>query len=139
MNTQQFRSLVLDVLKHGDSLQTAVIALQKLAGGMAYADFNNAAARIIGEKYGVEPTVSRKGGALTFAKNSAEEQRLKRIRRLHPDMIKGASNKQAPSPVRARVIKPLAESMVAAVIDAGLTKAELAALLEAVKAGVSFE
>jgi hypothetical protein len=93
MNTQQFRSLVLEVLRAGDALQTAAIALQKMAVTMPYADFNDAAARIIGEKYGVEPHESRKGGTLTFAKDSAEEQRLKRIRRLHPDMVKGASNK----------------------------------------------
>ena len=110
MNTQQFRSLVLDVLRAGDTLQTAAIALQKLAVTMPYADFNDAAARIIGEKYGVEPTVSRKGGTLTFTKDSAEEQRLKRIRRLHPDMIKGASNKagegvEVPSHIAALAAK----------------------------------
>lgn len=139
MNTKQFRSLVLEVLRAGDALQTAAIALQKLAVAMPYAEFNDAAAKIIGEKYGVEPHESRKGGTLTFTKDSAEEQRLKRIRRLHPDMAGDASNKRAPAPVRARVIKPLAASMIASIIDAGLTKAELAALLEAVKAGVSFE
>ena len=93
MATQQFRSLVLEILRAGDTLQTAAIALQKMAVTMVYADFNDAAAKIIGEKYGVEPHESRKGGTLTFAKDSAEEQRLKRIRRLHPDMVKGASNK----------------------------------------------
>ena len=117
MNTQQFRSLVLDVLKHGDSLQTAVIALQKLAGGMAYADFNNAAARIIGEKYGVEPYESRKGGTLTFAKDSAEEQRLKRIRRLHPDMVKGASNKAGEGVEIPAHIAALAAKLAAACLE----------------------
>ena len=116
MATQQFRSLVLEVLKHGDSLQTAAIALQKMAGAMAYADFNDAAARIIGEKYGVEPTVSRKGGTLTFTKDSAEEQRLKRIRRLHPDMVKGASNKAEGVEIPAH-IAALAAKLAAACLE----------------------
>lgn len=84
---KQLKSLVLSMLGDGDSLQRGAIALTKLAAGMPYADFNNACAVIIGEKYGVEPHESRKGG-LTFTKNSAEEQRLKRFRRLHPDMAK---------------------------------------------------
>lgn len=84
---KQFKPLVLSMLGDGDSLQRGAIALTKLAAGMPYADFNNACAVIIGEKYGVEPHESRKGG-LTFTKNSAEEQRLKRFRRLHPDMAK---------------------------------------------------
>lgn len=117
MATQQFRSLVLEVLKHGDSLQTAAIALQKMAGGMAYADFNDAAARIIGEKYGVEPTVSRKGGTLTFTKDSAEEQRLKRIRRLHPDMVKGASNKAGEGVQIPAHIAALAAKLAAACLE----------------------
>lgn len=117
MATQQFRSLVLEVLKHGDSLQTAAIALQKMAATMAYADFNDAAARIIGEKYGVEPTVSRKGGTLTFTKDSAEEQRLKRIRRLHPDMVKGASNKAGEGVEVPAHIAALAAKLAAACLE----------------------
>lgn len=76
---------------------------------------------------------------------SAEDQRAYAMARAHLNyhIIRredaAPSNKRAPAPVRARVIKPLAATMIANVIEAGLTKAELAALLEAVKAGVSFE
>lgn len=83
--------------------------------------------------------------AQSRTERSAEEQRAYSMARAHLNYHilrreeSAPSNKRAPAPVRARVIKPLAESMVAAVIDAGLTKAELSALLEAVKAGVSFE
>lgn len=117
MNTKQFRTLVLDVLQHGDSLQTAAIALQELAATMVYADFNDAAARIIGEKYGVEPTVSRKGGTLTFTKDSAEEQRLKRIRRLHPDIAGGASNKAGEGVEIPAHIAALAAKLAAACLE----------------------
>ena len=117
MNTQQFRSLVLEVLRAGDSLQTAAIALQKMAVAMPYAEFNNAAARIIGEKYGVEPHESRKGGTLTFTKDSAEEQRLKRIRRLHPDMVKGASNKAGEGVEVPSHIAALAAKLAAACLE----------------------
>lgn len=117
MNTQQFRSLVLEVLRAGDSLQTAAIALQKMAVAMPYAEFNDAAARIIGEKYGVEPHESRKGGTLTFTKDSAEEQRLKRIRRLHPDMAKGASNKAGEGVEIPAHIAALAAKLAAACLE----------------------
>lgn len=117
MATQQFRSLVLEVLRAGDALQTAAIALQKLAVAMPYAEFNDAAARIIGEKYGVEPHESRKGGTLTFTKDSAEEQRLKRIRRLHPDMVKGASNKAGEGVEIPAHIAALAAKLAAACLE----------------------
>lgn len=76
---------------------------------------------------------------------SAEDQRAYSMARAHLNYHilrredAAPSNKRAPAPVRARVIRPLAATMVSSIIDAGLTKAELAALLEAVKAGVSFE
>ena len=134
----QFRGLVLDVLRAGDSLQTAAIQLQKMAATMPFASFNNAVANIIGQKYVVKPHPSRKGGLLTFAKDTAAEQRFKRILKLHP-MAKRASNRPEQVPVRARVVKAIADKVVASIADAGLTRAELQALLKAVKDGVSFE
>jgi len=79
-----FKSLVLSFCGHGDALQSAALALQARARSMSYPDYRNEAARIVGEKYGVEPHESRKGGLLTFAKDSAPEQRLTRILALHP-------------------------------------------------------
>lgn len=83
--------------------------------------------------------------AQSRTERSAEDQRAYAMARAHLNyhIVRredaAPSNKRAPAPVRARVVRPLAATMIASVIEAGLTRAELAALLEAVKAGVSFE
>lgn len=83
--------------------------------------------------------------AQSRTERSAEDQRAYAMARAHLNyhIVRreeaAPSNKRVQEPVRARVVRPLAAIMIASVIEAGLTKAELAALLEAVKAGVSFE
>lgn len=83
--------------------------------------------------------------AQSRTERSAEDQRAYAMARAHLNyhIVRreeaAPSNKRVQEPVRARVVRPLAATMVSSIIEAGLTKAELAALLEAVKAGVSFE
>lgn len=82
--------------------------------------------------------------AQSRTERSAEDQRAYNMARAHLNyhIVRreaAPSNKRVQEPVRARVVRPLAATMIASVIEAGLTRAELAALLEAVKAGVSFE
>lgn len=83
--------------------------------------------------------------AQSRTERSAEDQRAYAMARAHLNyhIVRredaAPSNKRAQAPVRARVVRPLAATMVSSIIEAGLTRAELAALLEAVKAGVSFE
>lgn len=142
-----FKSLVISFCQHGDALQADALALQNRGRTMSYPDFNDASARVVGERYNVKPYESRKATEgrklLTFEKDSAPQQRLERIRKLHPLYGKSGgeqpSNKRAPAPVRARVVKTLADATVASIIKAGLTRAELSALIDAIKGGVSFE
>lgn len=83
--------------------------------------------------------------AQSRTERSAEDQRAYAMARAHLNyhIVRredaAPSNKRVQEPVRARVVRPLAATMIASVIDAGLTKAELAALIDAIKAGVSFE
>ena len=78
-------TIVLRILDNGDKVQADAAELAKLAAKMPYAKFNDAVAMIVGAKYGVAPHKSRKGGLLTFAKDSAPEQRFKRLVKLHPN------------------------------------------------------
>jgi len=131
-----FKSLVLSFCGHGDALQSAALALQARARSMSYPDYRNEAARIVGEKYGVEPHESRKGGLLTFAKDSAPEQRLTRILALHPG--KPTQKTEAAAPViRPRIVSKAVATTVQTV--AGMTKAEFNEFMRTLRDSVTFE
>lgn len=99
--TLSFTDTVIATLKTGDTLQTHAARLIEFAKKMPYVTYNNELCVIIGQHYKVAPHVSRQGdGVLTFEKNSKEEQRLKRLRKLHPQHVnagKKASSKKASS------------------------------------------
>ena len=128
-----FRSLVLDTLATGDAFQNALTALRERAKTMSFTNFNNQAAEVIGERLGVAPHVSRKGeNVLTFKKDSAAEQRLSRIRKLHPEFSGKKSNK-AETPA---VPKAVAKAFERHVLSLGLTKAQLRAMFDATLKGL---
>lgn len=137
---KSFRDLVLDALKTGNAFQSALTALKTRANTMSLHDYSTQLATIIGEVMGVEPHESRKGGALTFTKGCAAEQRLTRLRKLHNDYGKtGGVQNHKPEPVRTSVVAATAREARAAVIAASMTKAEFAAFIEALRASVTFK
>lgn len=107
---------------------------------MSLHDYSTQLATIIGEHLGVEPHESRKGG-LTFTKDSAAEQRLTRLRKLHNDYGKtgGVQNHKPEPKVRATVVASTVRDARAAVVSAGMTKAEFNAFVEALRASVTFK
>lgn len=137
MPAVSFRSLVLAALTAGDSLQNALEALQARAGTMSYPAYRDALAPIVGEKVGETPYESRKGG-LTFEKNSAGEQRMKRLLRLHPEASGVKAEKREPV-IRQRVVDRTTQACVDAIIAAGLSKAEFNALRAALRDAVTFQ
>ena len=139
MSAVSLRALVLAALKTGDSFQSALTALKVRANTMSLHDYSTQLATIIGEHLGVEPHESRKGG-LTFTKDSAAEQRLTRLRKLHNDYGKtGGVQNHKPEPVRTSVVAATAREARAAVVAAGMTKAEFNAFVEALRASVTFK
>lgn len=107
---------------------------------MSLHDYSTQLATIIGEVMGVEPHESRKGGALTFTKGCAAEQRLSRLRKLHNDYgVAGGVQNHKPEPVRTSVVAATAREARAAVVAAGMTKAEFNAFVEALRASVTFK
>lgn len=125
------QSLVLSILANGDKMQADATELAKLAASMPYGKFNDAVARIVGAKYSVEPHKSRKGGLLTFTKDTAPEQRFKRLIKLHPKFpTTGAarSAKTEPVQVPAHVLK-LAKELAKAAGDRKIATTALALAL----------
>lgn len=113
-----FKDLVLSVCAYGDALQSVALALREKARTKIYADFNDEAAKIIGEKYGVEPHASRKAtngrNLLTFEKDTAAEQRLSAIRKLHADYAKSGGKQSTKEEVEVPAdIAALAAKLVA--------------------------
>ena len=138
---QKFKRAVLawDVARDGAEAASATLAA--IAATMAYAEFINAAAIVIGERRGVEPYASRKAtdgiNLLTFEKDSAAYQALKAAAKLHPQ--RPNSHKAEEPVVREALVKKTAKAVIASMIAAGLTKPEVTALLKAVREGITFE
>jgi hypothetical protein len=127
-------SLIKNVLANGDSLASAWTALQEGAKRVSFDEFESTCIRVIADVYGVELNAD---GTLPKA-NAGAYARLKRLRRAHPDFAAGTSNKSRPA-IRTRKVQAVADGAIAAVVAAGLSKAELMAVLAAIKSGVAFK
>ena len=126
----------------------ALVAALRKAGFTTRESAREQAMIWVGAQMGVAIVESQSAfnkGEAAFDRTSPKFEGAKTaLRRLmdtafEPAAAAAPSNKRAPAPVRARTVKAVADTVVSAIIEAGLTKAELAALIEAVKAGVSFK
>ncbi len=148
MKTQQFKAALARFVKKSNDIVSTLRQDAVDAGFTTWEACKPVALTFISEKYGCPITVStsnnNRGQEVldsTHAKYEAAVQAFKRVKdALCGDADKPVrSFKRVPAPVRARVVKDTTATMVAAAIAAGLTKAELAEVLKAVKAGISFE
>jgi hypothetical protein len=128
-------SLIKNVLDKGDKLADAWVALQEGAKLVPYPEYEAACIACIAEVY--EGVTLNKDGTLPKS-NTAAYGRLKRLRRAHPDFVAGTSNKAQPA-LRVRKVQAVADGAIAAIVAAGLSKAELMAVLAAIKSGVAFK
>lgn len=78
------KSVVLAFVSASLELDTAIANLLVDMKGTTYVSYRNEAAKIIGDKYAVEPHVSQTNKWLTFAKDTAAEQCLSRVMAHHP-------------------------------------------------------
>ena len=127
-------SLIKAVLANGDSLSSAWTALQEGAKRVSFDEFEATCIRVIADVYNVELNAD---GTLPKA-NAGAYARLKRLRRAHPDFVGGNGNAKTQPAIRTRKVQAVADGAIAAVVAAGLSKAELNAVLAAIKSGVSF-
>ena len=136
MTATTLKSIVINTIKLDAQLQRNAADLTKHAKGMSLKAWRNAVAEILGEHYGVAPHESQKFHWLTFEKDTAAEQMLKKFHRLHPK-----ADAQQSSGKREPVVAPrkVVQTCVAAVIQSGMTKAEFNAFIAELRASVSFE
>lgn len=102
---------------------------------MPLVEYRNEIAEILGEHYGVKPKVSQKTGWLTFDKDTAAEQMLKKFHKLHPDSTAAKS-----SPKKETITAPVAvyEQVEGIILQSGMSRAEFNALIAQLKASVDF-
>jgi hypothetical protein len=134
----KFNTLVHSIITAGDALQTQCKSLTALAKAMPFAQYRNELAQAVGAFYKTEPHESRKGKLLTFAKESAAEQKLSVLVKLHPDWRNtgGVSNAK-----REPIVAPasLVSNVTKEIIEAGLTKMQFNALIHALREAIVFE
>jgi hypothetical protein len=100
---------------------------------MSYPDYRNESAVIIGAQYGVEPHESRKGGLLTFTKDTAAEQKHTAILKLHP----GKPVQKSEVVIRTLVVSKAVATAVQAV--SGMSRAEFNEFMKALRDSVVFK
>lgn len=130
------KKLVFASCKAGDSLQASAEGLIKLAHTMPYAKYRNAVAVAVGQYYNVSPYPSQLNKAwLTFEKDSAAYQRLKKLAGLHPKQPVSRSPALEPVVVPRRLITQTRDAIVAQ----GLSKAQFDAFVAELRKAVVFE
>ena len=126
------KSVVLAFASASLALDTAIADLVADMKGTTYVNYRNDAAKIIGDKYSVEPHVSQTNKWLTFEKDSAAEQCLSRLMAHHPKKPKG--KKTAPATLPKAILKAVQTT----IIEAELTKAQFELLLSELRATIQF-
>lgn len=104
------KSVVLAFVSASAALDTAIANLVADMKGTTYVSYRNEAAKIIGDKYSVEPHVSQTKKWLTFEKDSAAEQCLSRLMKHHP---KQPSGKKTVEPTFTRAQKSAVMDLLA--------------------------
>lgn len=115
------KSLISAVLAHGDNLADAWKALQEGAKRVSYPQYESACIAVVANKYGIN---LNEDGTIPKAEQAAY-QRIKRLRRAHPEFVKGATS------AKKETLKPAVQKAFEThVLSLGLTKAQLRVLFE---------
>ena len=117
-------------------------ALAELAKQFKLADWRDFVAAILAREYGVEVKISQKFGWATFDKDTAAEQMLSSIFKLHQEYPAWAAQfKNATQGKKESVKAPRKtyNAVEALILESGMTQAEFTALLAELKASIGFE
>jgi hypothetical protein len=129
------KATILSTIKAMDTINANNQDLMNYALCMTLVDYRNEIAVILGEYYAVTPKASQKTGWLTFDKDTAAEQMLKKFHKLHPDSTAAKS-----SPKKEAVTAPSKtyDAVEKIILQSGMNRAEFNALLAQLKASVDF-
>ena len=136
------KTLILNSIKASEAALKADGQVAAMAAKMPLKKYVNEVAMILAEKYpDVEPHESKQNeGFLTFPKDSAPYQQLKKFRKMHPKNEAATANSRRETPKAPKVDAKLVAAIQDMLIEAGVeSKAHLAAILADVKAGISFD
>lgn len=130
------KSLIISTVNLSTQLDANAVTLTKHAKTMTLKAWRDYVAVILGEHYKVKPHTSQVHKWLTFEKDTAPEQMLKKFHRLHPKADAQQSNAKHEPVVAPRKV---VDTCVKAVLASGMTRAEFNAFIAELKASISFE
>lgn len=117
-------------------------ALAELAKQFNLKDWRDFVGAILASEYGVEVKLSNKFKWATFDKDTAAEQMLSSIFKLHPEyatwaaQFKGATQGKKE---KTKAPRKTYNAVEAIILESGMTQAEFTALLAELKASIGFE
>ena len=138
--TTSLKTIILASIKANEAALKADGKVAEHAATMPLKKYVNEVAAVLATHYGVEAHESKQNaGFMTFEKDSAAYQQLKKFRKLHPKNESATASsrteeKKAPK-VDAKLVAAIQDLIIASGIE---SKTQLAAILAEVKAGIEF-
>jgi hypothetical protein len=138
--TTSLKAIILASIKANEAALKADGQVEAMAATMPLKKYVNEVAAVLAAHYGVEAHESKQNaGFMTFEKDSAAYQQLKKFRKMHPKNEAATASsrteqKKAPK-VDAKLVAAIQDLIIASGIE---SKAQLAAILADVKAGIEF-
>ncbi len=138
--TTSLKTIILASIKANEAALKADGKVAEHAATMPLKKYVNEVAAVLAAHYGVEAHESKQNaGFMTFEKDSAAYQQLKKFRKLHPKNEAATASsrteqKKAPK-VDAKLVAAIQDLIIASGVE---SKTQLAAILAEVKAGIEF-
>ena len=140
MPTISLKTLVINSIKASEAMLKADGKIAEQAATMPLKKWVNTIAEILAAHYVVEAHESKQNtGFMTFEKDSAAYQQLKKFRKMHPKNEAATASSRRETAKAPKVDAKLVAAIQDLLIESGVeSKAHLAAILAEVKAGIEF-
>ena len=138
--TTSLKAIILASIKANEAALKADGKVAEHAATMPLKKYVNEVAAVLATHYGVEAHESKQNaGFMTFEKDSAAYQQLKKFRKLHPKNEAATASSRTEEKKTPKVDAKLVAAIQDLIIASGIeSKTQLAAILAEVKAGIEF-
>jgi hypothetical protein len=138
--TTSLKAIILSSIKANEAALKADGKVAEHAATMPLKKYVNEVAAVLATHYGVEAHESKQNaGFMTFEKDSAAYQQLKKFRKLHPKNEAATASSRTEEKKTPKVDAKLVAAIQDLIIASGIeSKTQLAAILAEVKAGIEF-
>jgi len=138
--TTSLKTIILSSIKANEAALKADGKVAEHAATMPLKKYVNEVAAVLAAHYGVEAHESKQNaGFMTFEKDSAAYQQLKKFRKLHPKNEAATASSRSEEKKAPKVDAKLVAAIQDLIIESGIeSKTQLAAILAEVKAGIEF-